>query len=433
MTVMSERAERKEMLSRDSQGKLHLDCQDSRPVAYLVIEDGTVLKGRAFGACDSGIPSMGELVFNTSLSGYQEILTDPSYAGQIITLTYPEVGNYGVNADDMESKKIYARGLVVRNLSHIHSNHLATHSLDEFLKTHGIIGISDVDTRLITRKIRDKGALRCLIAVADQAGDLEKLKAQVQKIPGMTGQNLTEEVSTEKSYVYPAKAKAETEAGAGAEAGSQSGNKSGTNPGAKSGTNSGRTYKVAVMDFGCKENILRELTRRGIEATVYPALTKAKDILATKPDGIFLSNGPGDPAACTDVLAQLPALIESRIPIFGICLGHQLLSIALGAKTYKLKFGHRGGNQPVKDLTTGKVEITSQNHGFAVADDSLPDHLELTHINLNDGSVEGFRHKTLPIFAVQYHPESSPGPHDSSYLFDRFIKMMAATGIKSSL
>lgn len=415
MTVMSERAERKEMLSRDSQGKLSLDCQDGRPVAYLVIEDGTVLKGRAFGACDK--VSEGELVFNTSLSGYQEILTDPSYAGQIITLTYPEVGNYGVNADDMESKKIYARGLVIRNLSHIHSNHLATHSLDEFLKTHGIIGISDVDTRLITRKIRDKGALRCLIATADQAGDLEKLKAKVQQIPEMTGQNLTEEVSTGKSYVYPAGGKAESGAKSGAETGSE--NK--------------RTYKVAVMDFGCKENILRELTSRGIEATVYPALTKAKDILETKPDGIFLSNGPGDPAACTEVLAQMPALIESRIPIFGICLGHQLLSIALGAKTYKLKFGHRGGNQPVKDLTTGKVEITSQNHGFAVADDSLPDHLELTHINLNDGSVEGFRHKTLPIFAVQYHPESSPGPHDSSYLFDRFIKMMAATGIKSSL
>lgn len=408
MTVMSERAERREMLSRDSQGKLHLDCQDSRPIAYLVIEDGTVLKGRAFGACDK--VSEGELVFNTSLSGYQEILTDPSYAGQIITLTYPEVGNYGVNPADMESKKIYARGLVIRNLSHIHSNHLATHSLDEFLKTHGIIGISDVDTRLITRKIRDKGALRCLIATAEQAGDLEKLKSRVQAIPEMTGMNLTEEVSTEKSYVFPA----------GVETKKNSDKKS-------------ETYKVAVMDFGCKENILRELTSRGIEATVYPALAKAKDILATQPDGIFLSNGPGDPAACTEVLAQLPALIESKIPIFGICLGHQLLSIALGAKTYKLKFGHRGGNQPVKDLTTGKVEITSQNHGFAVADDSLPEHLELTHINLNDGSVEGFRHKTLPIFAVQYHPESSPGPHDSSYLFDRFIKMMAATGIKSSL
>lgn len=415
MTVMSERAERREMLSRDSQGKLQLDCQDSRPIAYLVIEDGTVLKGRAFGACDK--VSEGELVFNTSLSGYQEILTDPSYAGQIITLTYPEVGNYGVNPADMESKKIYARGLVIRNLSHIHSNHLATHSLDEFLKTHGIIGISDVDTRLITRKIRDKGALRCLIATADQAGDLEKLKARVQAIPEMTGMNLTEEVSTEKSYVFPA----------GVETKKNSDKKS------DSKSETGRTYKVAVMDFGCKENILRELTSRGIEATVYPALAKAKDILATQPDGIFLSNGPGDPAACTEVLAQLPALIESKIPIFGICLGHQLLSIALGAKTYKLKFGHRGGNQPVKDLTTGKVEITSQNHGFAVADDSLPEHLELTHINLNDGSVEGFRHKTLPIFAVQYHPESSPGPHDSSYLFDRFIKMMAATGIKSSL
>lgn len=380
------------MLTRDAQGQVSIKLPEGHTKAHLVIEDGTVLTGVSFGK--AGVAT-GELVFNTSLTGYQEVLTDPSYAGQIITFTYPEIGNYGISSDHNESSKIYARGMVVRHLSRIYSNQQAVMSLDAFLKEHGIVGISEIDTRMITRAIRDKGAMRCLISTEhdiDIAGVKESLLKQVRELPDMTGQDLTGEVTTSKIY----------KVGNGA-------------------------YKVAVMDFGCKQNILRELAKRDIEATVYPASTKAAVILESKPDGIFLSNGPGDPAACSDILAELPKLINSKIPIFGICLGHQLLSIAMGARTFKLKFGHRGGNQPVKDLTTGKVEVTSQNHGFAVDDSSIPDHLELTHINLNDMSVEGIRHKELPIFAVQYHPESSPGPHDSTYLFDRFLQLMQKT------
>jgi carbamoyl-phosphate synthase small subunit len=370
-----------------------LTIKKSRPAALLMLEDGTVYKGLAFGLEQN--MAFGELVFNTSLTGYQEILTDPSYAGQVVTLTYPEIGNYGVNESDIESRQIFARGLVVRNLSRIHSNFRATASLDQYLKKANICGISDVDTRAITRHIRDNGAMRCLITSHEAHTDMydEKVAAEllalVKASPLMEGLDLTGEVSCEKPYTI--------------------------------GTGK---WKVAVLDFGCKQNILRSLTARDITATVYPARTPAKDILATHPDGIFLSNGPGDPAACADILAEIPQLIQSRIPIFGICLGHQLLSIALGGSTYKLKFGHRGGNQPVKDLTTGKIEITAQNHGFAVDEKSLPDSLELTHINLNDLSVEGFRHKELPIFAVQYHPEACPGPHDSNYLFDRFASLI---------
>ncbi|MBS1997621.1 MAG: glutamine-hydrolyzing carbamoyl-phosphate synthase small subunit [Cyanobacteria bacterium SZAS LIN-2] len=370
-----------------------LEIKNSRPRALLILEDGTVYKGRAFGVEDS--LSFGELVFNTSLTGYQEILTDPSYAGQIVTLTYPEIGNYGVNEEDIESRKIFARGLVVRNLSKKVSNWRATSCLDSYLKKAGISAISDVDTRAITRHIRDNGAMRCMItsrAAHTEGFDAKKqaeLVAQVKASPEMEGLDLTGEVSCEKPYTL----------------------------------GNGR-LKVAVIDYGIKLNILRSLTARDITATVYPARTPAKEILESRPDGIFLSNGPGDPAACSDILSDLPHLIQSRIPIFGICLGHQLLSIAMGAKTYKLKFGHRGGNHPVKDMTTGKIEITSQNHGFAVDEKSMPNHLELTHINLNDLSVEGFRHKELPIFAVQYHPEASPGPHDSSYLFDRFASLI---------
>jgi carbamoyl-phosphate synthase small subunit len=370
-----------------------LTIKKSRPPALLVLEDGTVYKGLAFGAEES--LSYGELVFNTSLTGYQEILTDPSYAGQIVTLTYPEIGNYGVNEEDVESRKIFARGLVVRNLSKKVSNFRATGTLDAYLKKAGIAGISDVDTRAITRRIRDYGAMRSLIT--SQAAYTENfdskvhddLVAKVKVSPQMEGLDLTGEVSCEKPYTL----------------------------------GNGR-LKVAAIDFGMKQNILRSLVARDITVTIYPARTPAKQILETRPDGIFLSNGPGDPAACGDILAEMPHLIQSKIPIFGICLGHQLLSIALGAKTYKLKFGHRGGNHPVKDLTTGKIEVTSQNHGFAVDEKSIPKHLELTHINLNDNSVEGFRHKELPIFAVQYHPEASPGPHDSSYLFDRFAHLI---------
>lgn len=355
----------------------------------LALEDGKTYTGKGFGAEGT---ATGELVFNTSLYGYQEILTDPSYAGQIITLTTPEVGNYGTNDEDMESRQIFARGLVIRHLSKVYSNWRAQTSLDQFLKNHNIIGISDVDTRAITRHIRDKGAMRCALTteVGDDIPAAEKRLVEIaRQSPEMTGLDLTKAVTCNSKYPFG------------------SGN-----------------FQVAVLDFGIKQNILNLLAGEGFSLTVYPSDTKADTILDNKPDGIFLSNGPGDPAACVDVLRELPKLIDSRIPIFGICLGHQLLSIALGARTFKLKFGHRGGNQPVKDLLTGKVEITCQNHGFAVDKDSVPDNLEITHVNLNDGSVEGFRHKDLPIFAVQYHPEAHPGPNDSNYLFARFTDLV---------
>lgn len=359
---------------------------NSKKPCLLALEDGKCFSGSAFGATGT---SFGELVFNTSLIGYQEILTDPSYAGQIVTLTYPEIGNYGTTDEDLESQtgKIYARGLVVRHLSRRYSSWRASASLSDFLAKQNIIGISDVDTRAITRRIREEGAMRCALSteILSEA-DLVRL---AKESPFMTGADFTAEVTATEHYKI----------------------------------GNGR-YRVAVLDFGIKSNILRQLARRDLSLTVYPANVSAETILNDQPDAIFLSNGPGDPSACTEIINELKKLIAARIPIFGICLGHQLLSLALGATTYKLKFGHRGGNQPVKDLSTGKIEITSQNHGFAVDTASLPAELELTHINLNDNSVEGFKHKTLPIFAVQYHPEASPGPHDSNYLFERFFELI---------
>lgn len=354
------------------------------PKCLLILEDGLHFEGTGFGAPGT---TTGELVFNTSQTGYQEILTDPSYAGQVITMTYPEIGNYGTNKEDLESSKIYAQGLVVRHLSRVYSNWRATASLADFLNEHGILGISGVDTRAITKHIRDSGAMRC--AISTEILDPEELLKVALAAPEMSGANLTDIVTTRQIY--------------------QMGN---------------GDYHVAVLDFGAKQNILRSLVANNMRLTVFPAGTAAKDILATAPDGIFLSNGPGDPAACTGILEQLPTLINTNLPIFGICLGHQLLALSLGASTYKLKFGHRGGNHPVKDITTGKIEITCQNHGFAVEADSMPADLELTHLNLNDRSVEGFQHKDKPIFCVQYHPEASPGPHDSSYLFERFANLI---------
>lgn len=354
------------------------------PKCLLVLEDGLHFEGTGFGTPGT---TTGELVFNTSQTGYQEILTDPSYAGQIITLTYPEIGNYGTNKEDLESGKIYAQGLVVRHLSRVYSNWRATASLADFLNEYGILGISEVDTRAITKHIRDKGAMRCALST-EILEPAELLKISLAA-PQMSGANLTDIVSTKHVY----------QMGSG-------------------------DYHVAVLDFGAKQNILKSLVANNMRLTVFPAGTAAKDILATAPDGIFLSNGPGDPAACTEILAQLPILVNANLPMFGICLGHQLLALSLGAHTYKLKFGHRGGNHPVKDVTTGKIEITCQNHGFAVEADSMPAHLELTHLNLNDHSVEGFQHKDKPIFCVQYHPEASPGPHDSNYLFERFAHLI---------
>jgi carbamoyl-phosphate synthase small subunit len=356
----------------------------SHTPCLLALEDGKTFTGIGFGQPGT---VTGELVFNTSITGYQEILTDPSYAGQVVTLTYPEIGNCGTNREDLESKRIYARGLVIRHLSRRHSNWRASHSLPQFLAEHNILGICDVDTRAITRHIRDKGAMRC--AISTEILNEAELIEVARQSPQMTGADYTSEVTTKEIF--------------------------------KMGSGS---YRVAVMDFGIKQSILDNLAKQGFELTVFRAQAKAQEILATKPDALFLSNGPGDPAACTDVLAELPALLEARLPTFGICLGHQLLALAFGATTYKLKFGHRGGNQPVQDLTTGKVEITCQNHGFAVESENLPADLELTHINLNDKTVEGFRHKHLPVFCVQYHPESSPGPKDANYLFERFRNLI---------
>jgi carbamoyl-phosphate synthase small subunit len=352
--------------------------------ATLALEDGRTFTGVGFGATGTAV---GELVFNTSIIGYQEILTDPSYAGQIITLTYPEIGNYGTNDEDVESRRIFARGLAVKHLSRRYSSRRAEASLDDFLRKFNIVGIAEIDTRAITRHIRDKGAMRC--AISNEGKTTQELIEIAVKSQSMEGLDLTGEVTTEKPYVR----------------------------------GNGKR-NVAVLDYGIKSNIINQLISHDITAHVFPSSTKTDEILKIKPDGIFLSNGPGDPAACKDIIVEVKKMIDSKVPIFGICLGHQLLSLAMGCSTYKLKFGHRGGNQPVKDLTTGKVEITCQNHGFAVDDKSIPASMELTHINLNDQSVEGFRHKTLPIFAVQYHPEASPGPHDSNYLFQRFSDLM---------
>ncbi|HMU32948.1 MAG TPA: glutamine-hydrolyzing carbamoyl-phosphate synthase small subunit [Pyrinomonadaceae bacterium] len=368
--------------------------QEQRVKAILVLEDGRVFEGISFGAVGE---TFGEIVFNTSMSGYQEILTDPSYAGQIVTMTYPLIGNYGVNSEDVESRKTWAEGFVVRESSRIVSNFRSTMSLDEYLKANNIVGIEHIDTRSLVRHIRDKGAMRAGISSVDT--DKGSLLTRILAQPEMQNRELASTVTVETSFTYEQAPASER-------------------------------YHIVAYDFGVKTNSLREFAKFGCRITVVPAETTADEVLALKPDGIFLSNGPGDPASMKETIEEIRKLAQSKTPIFGICLGHQLLGEAFGGKTYKLKFGHRGGNQPIKDLTTGKIEIASHNHGFAVDADSLPADIEVTHINLNDHTVAGLRHKTLPIFSVQYHPESAPGPHDSEYLFVRFIDAMKRTDEK---
>ncbi len=355
--------------------------------AILVLEDGRVFSGESFGADGE---AFGEMVFNTSMSGYQEILTDPSYAGQVVCMTYPLIGNYGTNETDVESRRPWAEGFVVREASRIASNFQSTMSLQDYLKTNNIVGLEHIDTRALVRHIRDKGAMRVGLSTVDL--DPESLLKKVLTSPEMANRELASSVTVDDSYDYPAVAD--------------------------------EKYHIVAYDFGVKTNSLREFAKFGCRVTVVPAETSAADAMALKPDGIFLSNGPGDPASMTAVVEEIKKLMASRTPMFGICLGHQLIGEAFGGATYKLKFGHRGGNQPIEDLTTGKIEITAHNHGFAVDADSLPADVEITHINLNDHTVAGLRHKTLPVFSVQYHPESAPGPHDSEYLFVRFIDLM---------
>jgi carbamoyl-phosphate synthase small subunit len=358
--------------------------------AILALEDGRTFAGRAFGAEGE---VCGEVVFNTSLSGYQEILTDPSYAGQIVVMTYPHIGNYGMNREDEESMKPYVQGFVAREFSAFTSNWRALESLEEYLKRYGIISISDVDTRAIVRHIRTRGAMRGIISSVDLDG--ERLAARARNAPQMTGQDLASLVTCQGSYCWQDAPAAAAD-----------------------------RFRVIAYDYGIKRTILSNLARSGCDITVVPAHASARDVLDMHPDGIFLSNGPGDPAPLGYAVDNVRRLL-GKVPIFGICLGHQIMGLALGGKTYKLKFGHRGANQPVKNILTGRVEITAQNHGFAVDVDSLhPRRVEPTHFNLNDQTLEGIRHLQVPAFSVQYHPEASPGPHDSHYLFTEFKRLM---------
>lgn len=366
--------------------------------ALIALEDGTVFEGKSFTGHGE---ATGEIVFNTGMSGYQEVLTDPSYKGQIVTMTYPLIGNYGVNPDDMESERIHMDALLIKEYNAIPSNYRSTGSLADFLKKHNIIGIEGIDTRALTRHIRVAGAMKGIVSTEDL--DPQSLINKAKGSPGLVGRDLVQEVTCQEPYGW---------------------NKDGPHKGSNFATAAPGKYKVVAIDYGLKYNQLRLMTERGCSVQVVPATTTAKDILSMNPDGIFLSNGPGDPAGVPGVIETIQELLGKK-PIFGICLGNQLLGLAYGGKTYKLKFGHRGANQPVKDLTTGRIEITSQNHGFCVDFDSLDkDAVELTHINLNDKSVEGMRHKKYPAFSVQYHPENAPGPHDAIYLFDRFIDSM---------
>lgn len=366
--------------------------------AVLLLEDGTVFEGRSFGARGQ---KCGEVVFNTSMTGYQEILTDPSYNEQIITMTYPLIGNVGTNKADWESRKVFARGLVVKENCDYPSNWRNTELLSRLLNRNGVVGLEGIDTRKLAKHIRTRGAMKGIISSTELS--VAKLKEKLKEYPGLVGRDIVKDVTVKKPYVW---------------------DKGVINVLGRNQVTCEKQYKVVAFDYGIKQNILRLLCSHGCGVYVVPADTPPKEVFARKPDGVFLSNGPGDPAAVKYAIETIKELLGA-VPIFGICLGHQILALALGAKTYKLKFGHRGTNQPVKNLRTEKIEITSQNHGFCVDIDSVDKReVELTHINLNDNTLEGIRCKKLPAFSVQYHPEASPGPHDSNYLFATFTKLM---------
>lgn len=375
------------------------------PPAILALADGTVFHGLSFGA---PVTLTGEIVFNTSMTGYQEILTDPSYHGQIVTMTCPHIGNVGVNPDDVEAGRPWAAGLIVREVSRTVSNWRAAESLPDYLRRHNLPGLTEIDTRALVRHIRTAGAMMAAVS-ADPALSAAELVELARRAPSMEGRDLAREVSCTQPYTWEEPV---------AEAW-YSANHATRNP-----QHVSHLYNVVAYDFGIKHNILRLLTAAGCRVTVVPASTSAAEVLAMQPDGVFLSNGPGDPAAVIYAIEATRQLVAAEVPLFGICLGHQILGLALGGHTHKLKFGHRGGNQPVRDEASREVTITSHNHGFAVTPGSLPEEVEVSHVNLNDNCIEGLRHRTKPLISIQYHPESSPGPHDALGFFTDFVKMM---------